>query len=47
VDKIAILISDGHSDVMEGSTATAAAAARLKAAGVSVYTVAVFDRYLI
>ena len=44
MDKIAILISDGHSDVLEGATATAAAAARLKAAGVTVYTIAMFDR---
>ena len=37
------MISDGFSDVQEGDTVAATAAASLKAAGVTVYTVAVTD----
>jgi len=42
-DNVVILVSDGYSDVQEGETASATAAERLKAAGVTVYTVAVSD----
>lgn len=38
-----ILISDGFSDVLEGDTPTATAAERLKATGVTIYTIAVSD----
>ena len=37
------MISDGFSDVQEGDTVAATAAASLKSAGVTVYTVAVTD----
>ena len=40
---IVILISDGYSDVLEGETFDATAAEDLKAAGVTIYTVAVTD----
>ena len=43
MDNIVILMSDGHSNVLEGDTPTANAAAQLKATGATVYTIAVSD----
>jgi len=43
VDNYVILISDGFSDVLEGDSPSANAAAQLKATGVNIYTVAVSD----
>jgi len=43
VDNIVILISDGHSNVLEGDTPTANAAAQLKATGATIYTIAVSE----
>jgi len=43
VSKVCIVISDGYSDVSEGSSASANAAASLKASGVKILTIGVGD----
>ena len=43
MDNYVILISDGYSNVPEGSTPSARAAEQLKSTGVRIYTVAVSD----